>query len=100
MKRPQFVTDADVVRWTEVISQDSDVAVIASNSVIREVCFAGLWLGEELEKLECPEDLIIRIQEAAGRLSFGRETWEVCQKVLEDYKNNQLVFEKEPAELN
>lgn len=100
MKRPEFVTDEDITRWSETLDQDELGSVFAKDPIMKEVCYAGFWLSEELDKLDCPEDLSFRIQDAAGRLSFGRDTWEVCQKVLEAYKNNELIFEPEPVELN
>ncbi len=97
MLRPNFVTEEDILRWDNIINNDPFMPKsLADSPTIREVCYAGLWLWDELEKLECPEFIIVRIQEAAGRLSFGRNTWDVSAKLLESYKNNELVFEEEP----
>ena len=101
MSRPKFVTDEDILRWSEIIDQDPNVpALLVASEVIREVCYAGLWLCEELDKLGCPDEMISRIQYTCGKLSFGRDTWEVHQKVLEEYKNNQLEFAQDPIEMN
>jgi hypothetical protein len=97
MLRPNFVTEDDILRWDNIIDNDPFMPKpLADSPTIREVCYAGLWLWDELEKLECPEFVIVRIQEAAGRLSFGRDTWDVSAKMLESYKNNELVFEEDP----
>lgn len=97
MPRPEFVTPQDIMRWSVIIDNDPALPKeYANNSVIREVCLAGLWLCDELEKLGCSPDIIVRIQWAGGRLSFGRDTWEVHQKLLEDYKNNLLKFAPDP----
>jgi hypothetical protein len=102
MLRPNFVTEDDILRWSNIIDNDPDMPKSLANSpTIREVCYAGLWLCDELEKLECPEFVIVRIQDTAGRLSFGRDAWDVSAKLLESYKNNELVFEEEPdADIN
>src|SRR5574339_427910 len=97
MPRPDFVTENDVSRWSSNI--DTDPAFpksLASSPVIREVCYAGLGLCEELDKLGCPDFLVVRIQDAAGRLSFGRDPWEVSVELLDRYKNDQLIFEEDP----
>jgi|WetSurMetagenome_2_1015567.scaffolds.fasta_scaffold1036351_2 hypothetical protein len=97
MLRPNFVTEEDILRWDNMINNDPLMPVsLASSPTIREVCYAGLWLCDELEKLLCPDDIIVRLQHTAGRLSFGRNTWEVSSKLLEDYKNNNLTFENDP----
>jgi hypothetical protein len=59
-----------------------------------------LYLVEQLMKLECPNELITRIQFTAGKISFGRDPWEVHLKILEDYKNNKLDFDTDPENLN
>jgi len=97
MLRPNYITEDDILRWDIIINNDPFMPEsLAASPTIREVCYAGLWLWDELEKLECPEFVIVQIQEAAGRLSFGRNTWDVSAKMLENYKNNELVFEEDP----
>jgi hypothetical protein len=103
MSRPEFVTNEDVARWSDNIDNDSNLSeALTQNPIIRELCFAGLWLGEELQKLECPDEMIVRIQYTAGKLSFGRDPWETHQKTLESYKLNELEYESESklTELN
>ena len=98
MLRPNFVTEEDILRWSSIIDNDPLMPKsLAATPTIREVCYAGLWLCDELEKLSCPDFVIVRIQEAAGRLSFGRDTWEVSAQLLESYKNNELIFEEDPT---
>lgn len=96
MLRPNFVTEEDILRWDNIIDNDPLMPKsLASSPTIREVCYAGLWLYDELESLSCPDSIIFRIQDAAGRLSFGRDTWEVSAKLLESYKNDELIFEED-----
>jgi hypothetical protein len=97
MSRPDFVSEEDILRWSSNIDNDpSFPKSLAASQTIREVCYAGLWLAEQLDQLACPDFVIVRIQDAAGRLSFGRNPWEVSQELLEKYENNQLVFEEDP----
>lgn len=97
MPRPDFVTGENLARWSENLDSDPNLPQdLIQSPIVREVCYAGLFLIEELEKLQCPESIIIRIQFTAGKLSFGRDAWDVHLKLLDDYKNNQLVFEEEP----
>ena len=97
MPRPNFVTEEDISRWGANIDNDPGMPkALAAIPLIREVCYAGLWLCDELEKLECPDFLVIRIQDAAGRLSYGRDPWEVSEELLQRYKNDQLIFEEDP----
>jgi hypothetical protein len=98
MPRPKFITEKDILRWSENIDTDPAFPkALSSVPIIREVCFAGLYLAEQLEKANCPDFLITRIQYFAGRLSFGRDPWDVSQEVLEKYKNNELLFEEDPG---
>lgn len=66
-----------------------------NNPIIREVCRAGLFLCSKLEELNCPENLIVRIQWTAGKLSYNKDPWEVHNDILEKYKNNTLIIEND-----
>ncbi len=95
--KPDFITEEDLARWDAQLESDPNIpAVYLEEPVIREVCRAGLWLAEELMEAQCPEALILRIQYTAGRLSFGRDPWEVVQELLHDYQHNFLQFEPDP----
>jgi hypothetical protein len=101
MKRPEFVSDNDLSRWNENIKNDPNLPPsLLANPIIKEVCYAGQWISEELKKLQCPDVLIVRIMHAAGGLSFGRDIWDTHKIVLEKYKNNELDFEPEPFDMN
>ena len=101
MSRPEFITTEDVTRWSENIDNDKSIPPTLSKvPVIREVCFAGLWLSEQLDILECPKSLIVRIQFTAGKASFGRDIWKVHQQFLEDYESNTLNFSIDSVNLN
>lgn len=101
MKRPEFVTNEDLDRWSESIDNDENIPQeMANQPIIREACYAGLWLCEELDKLECPEEIRDRIQFTAGKLSWGRDIWQVHQDMLENYRTDQLEYEVDVSHLN
>lgn len=99
MSRPDFVTNEDILRWSEKIDQDLPKN-LASDAIIREVCYAGQWLVEQLQELQVPDEIVARLQYTAGKLSFGRDPWEMHRGLLLAYEDNQLVFEPELEELN
>lgn len=102
MPRPNFITNHDIMRWSNLIDREKNMPLEVYNSpIVREVCYAGMWLIEELDKLNCPDIISVRIQWTAGKLSYGRDPWEVHQQILQDYNNNTLVFETDDSmELN
>lgn len=102
MNRPEFVSNEDIARWSKIIDTDTTVPKeLLELPIIREVCYAGIWLAENLAKLNCPDILITRIQWTAGKLAYGRDIWKVHQDILQDYKDNKLIFEDdESSELN
>lgn len=100
--RPEFITDQQIITWEETIRQDPILLALPKEvidlPIFKEVCYAGLWLGEELVKIQCPSSFITRIQWQAGKLSYGRDPWEVHQKLLQAYINNEMIFESDPDE--
>lgn len=98
MPRPSFISNVDIDRWSNLIDEDKTASPeLYSSPIIREVCYAGLWLVEQLNLLKCPESIIVRIQWTAGRMSFGEDPWEVHQEILCQYKDNTLVFEADDS---
>lgn len=94
MTRPKFISEEDIIRWTKNIETDQNIPkYVLKQDSIKEVCFAGLYLAEELTKLNCPEDLVFRIQYTAGKMSFGKDPWEVSIMILNKFKDNTLEFE-------
>lgn len=101
MQRPEYITNEHINRYHQAMEQDPQFPdELFDNPMILEVCYAGCYLAEELETLLCPEELIIRLQFHGGKLSFGRDPWEVHQKLLEDYKNDTLEYEADLSVLN
>lgn len=93
--RPNFIKEEDINRWKENIANDPFLENVKRSKDLEEVCFATYWLWERLIEEDCPEEIALRIQYTAGSLSFGRDPWEVCQNILEQYDTNQLEFEDE-----
>ena len=97
MPRPDSISEEDLLRWSNNIDNDPGFPKsLAASPTIREVCYAGLWLAEQLSLLDCPSEIIVRIQFTCGKLSFGRDPWEVNHMILQKYETNQLVFEEDP----
>jgi|SRR6185436_2775521 len=100
MPKPKSITEVDIDRWLQNINKDDYVSpLLKIYPSMKEVCLAGLWLCEELKKLGCPNVLICRIQWTAGKLSVGKDAWDVHQDILEDYKNKKLVIEEDKSEI-
>lgn len=96
----KILTQDQLLEFNKIIDDDQYLSQELKNTpVIREVCLAGLWLSKELEKLNCPQLLIVRIQWTAGNLSFGRDAWEVHQQILQKYKNQELTFAEDFQEV-
>ena len=91
--RPDFIKEEDIVIWSDSLDNDPKLKNVQGIPALREVCYAGLYLAEELEQLSCPKDLIVRIQYTAGVMSFGRDAWEVAVMLLDKFKKEELEFE-------
>jgi len=101
MPRPIEVNVEKIAEYDEMIDNDPNFPEgMQNNKLVREVCYAGLYMCEQLEALGCPEALMVRIQYTAGKQSFGSDPWEVHQEMLAQYKNNELKFDLEPDEVN
>jgi|LakMenEpi03Aug12_release.lakeMendotaPanAssembly.Ray.scaffolds.fasta_scaffold3019761_1 hypothetical protein len=95
----KYVTAEKIAQYDKNIDEDAYIpSSLKKNSNVREVCRAGLYLHEELEKLNCPDYLITRIQWTAGKLSFKDDPWEVHSSLIEQFKNNSLVIEDDEEE--
>jgi hypothetical protein len=95
MPRPDFITNEDILRWSEQINEELPPEM-AEDALLREVCLAGKWMVEQLQILHCPDEICIRIQYTAARLSFGRDPWVMHQQLLHGYQDDELIFEPEP----
>lgn len=89
--RPSFITNQDLKRWDQIISQDSLLKEeYKRNFQIREYCYAGIWLFEQLMLSSCPVSLAKRIQYFAGKNSINKNPWEIHQESLSNYENDKL----------
>lgn len=94
MNRPDFVTNEDILRWSETLNNEpAHVRQFASFDLLREVLYASFWMAESLKKEGCSDELIVRIQYTMGALSFGHDPWQIAQEMLQAYQNNEMEFE-------
>lgn len=102
MARPNYISNEDIKRWEKNLKEDKITSPYTRNNpILREVCYANIFLREKLEQLNCPEELILRINFTAGKMSFGRDPWGIAEFLLEKYEKNELVLEPDPnAESN
>lgn len=93
MNRPEFVTAEDLARWNECMDNDPNLPkMVHQIPLLKEVCYAGLWLAESLSDLNVPDERITQLQFTAGRYAFGRDPWAAHQDLLEKYKAGELQF--------
>jgi hypothetical protein len=100
MSRPDFISQEHIKRYDIQILLDKIPENILQEPILIEVIYAGFWLVEELRKLKCPDEYIVRIQYTAAAASFGREPWEIHQYYLEAYIKDDLEFDPDPNNLN
>lgn len=102
MPRPIEVDNTKIAEYDQRIDNDPQVnKALVSSPIIREVCYAGQYLSDQLHLLECPETLIGQILYTAGQLSFGRkDPWEIHQELLSKFILDDLEFEMDKNELN
>jgi hypothetical protein len=98
MKRPDFVDNDMITRWGDALDKDGMVPeFFKKTDLLREIMFAGFWLLEELTRLKCESDTIVRIQFTHGSMSYGNDTWKVAEDLLTAYKAGELEFVDEEA---
>jgi len=100
MYRPEYITEQDIERWNQVLLKNSDIPLSKIPSIILELSYAGFWISEFLEKLNCDPVLITRIQFTAGKYSFGKDIWKAHDEILQLFINGELSFEEEFNQLN
>lgn len=102
MPRPEFVTNDDLARWSEKIDSDPLMSEgLGQNPIVREVCYAGQWINEQLTDLKCPDYIIGRIMYTAGAICFGRkDPWIIHQDILAQFIAGTLEFEIDTKEVN
>jgi hypothetical protein len=92
--RPSSITKEDIERWDENIKSDQNLPEgFGKDPKEKEVCYAALWLYEQLAALNCEEENIFKLQYTAGRLSYFNDPWEVHQQVLSTYKEYSPIID-------
>ncbi len=93
--RPNDISDEDIQRWNSIIENDkahiTDVVIkeTYNRPEVIEVCLAGLWMAEQLSEMGVEDETIYEIQYQAGRLSVGRDPWEISKFFIESFKSSQ-----------
>ena len=101
--RPTFVTQNDLDRWNKKIKEDHYLPKGFGDKLEeREVLYAGLWLLEQLQELECPDNEINKLLYVSGKLSYNQDTWEVHQLAYKLYKESldEITEDLIPSELD
>ena len=86
--RPEFITDADIVRWDEHIKNDVELQkVLTENQLkdLQEVLRASRWLAEEMTSRGISEFEIAGLQHTLGAHSFGADPWQVALSIRDVY---------------
>lgn len=102
MPRPIELNFEKIQEYDERIDNDPLMDVhLAQNPIIREVCYAGQWLADKLNELNCPDHIIGRIMYTAGELCFGRkDPWQIHQEILHQYLDGTLEYEMNSDKTN
>jgi hypothetical protein len=97
MPRPSTITDEDIARWDASFEEFDPVALgmmpfFKQLRGIKDACwYPTQWLGEELDKLSCPDEIKAEICGAAGqRLAVSRDPWIPVTEALEDYRGGEV----------
>ena len=98
MPKPSTITSYDIQRWDAIIDNDPLLTPsMSANPILREVCYAGQYLNEQLITLNCPDVLIGQIMYSAGKMCFGKpDPWDVHMEALQSYINGSLQIEDDP----
>jgi hypothetical protein len=59
---------------------------LLDHPVLREVWYAGAWLGQQLDAAGCPLPERKELCVCHGRLSVGRDPWACARSVLDSYR--------------
>lgn len=101
MKRPDFVTDEDITRWTDELENDPMTPSPFKDEVLlREIIFSGMWLAEKLQDLHCPDHRIVQVQFAHGFECFGNDCWKKAEEILLAYENDEIDFSESDEDYN
>lgn len=98
--RPLFVTEQDITRWQNILDEDDSLPeIIKLSETIKEVCFAGLWLIEQVEKssVDVDDEMIRYLQFLGGKLSYGKDPWIIHQELLRQYELGSIKIKKESS---
>ena len=94
--KPDYISQEQYDKWMDLVSKDPQIpSDFKQHPVAREVCIAGHFLKQELDALNCPNDLQLRIFYTFGQLSHEADPWDMAQLIIKEYKDGTLVFEND-----
>jgi hypothetical protein len=98
--KPDHITEEQYNQWLAAVEADPLIpANIKTDADALEVCIAGHWLKQELDKLKCPADLQLRIFFTYGQLAYEGDPWKMAQLISQEYASGSLVFEDDELDL-
>jgi hypothetical protein len=85
MPRPSHITKEQIQGWKERLGPLPETLSSHTpkwHASYLEAGLAGSWLGDPLHEAKVDSDTITDSCTACGQISFGRDPWEVAEKVL------------------
>lgn len=87
MPRPDEVTDEMVAGWNANLDANPPEGIppfMLNNPKVREVMYAGNWLGTKLKDAGVDDGMIERITFASGqKMVFADDPWDVAREALD-----------------
>lgn len=94
--RPDYISLAQIAEWDKQL--DSDIQLQQSvgaeglkDPILREVLYSGLWIKEKLAALGYDELTLGAVSITHGINSFGANSWQVAELLLEIYSSEQML---------
>jgi len=102
MPRPIDLTYEKIAEYDKIIDNDPLMDEnLSQNPIVREVCYAGQYLCEQLTKINCPDHVIGQIMYTAGAMCYGRkDPWPIHQDMYNRFVAGELEFQVESNALN
>jgi hypothetical protein len=91
--KPDHITQEQYDQWNAKVEADPLIPpIFKTNPDAREVCIAGYWLQELLDKQLCPHEIKFRIFFSYGEMAYEEDPWKLVEQISKEYANGTLVF--------